>query len=68
MSAEAERVCCEKTGMSPAEFRHELAEHVRGNGGIPWVATETAVGVHRSALEQLVRNGEILPGGEASNG
>jgi len=51
---EAQSICREKLGMSDAEFRHELAEHVRGSGGIPWVASETAVGVYRAALEQLV--------------
>jgi hypothetical protein len=55
---EAQSICREKLGMSDAEFRHELAEHVRGSGGIPWVASETAVGVYRAALEQLVRDAE----------
>ena len=52
--AEAERLCCEKLGMTAAQFRHELAEHVRGHGGIPWVATDEAAGVYRSVLDRLV--------------
>jgi hypothetical protein len=57
---EAERICRDRLGMTQAEFRHELAEHVRGGGGIPWVATETAAGVHRAALEALL--GDVDPG------
>ena len=55
---EAESICREKLGMSDAEFRHQLAEHVRGKGGIPWAAGETAVGVYRAALERLVRDAQ----------
>lgn len=52
--AEAQRICRERLGMSGAQFRHELAEHVRGRGGIPWVAAGDAVGVYRTALDALV--------------
>jgi|GEM_PF-3449540 len=51
---EAERLCCRGLGMTPAAFRHELAEHVRGRGGIPWIATETEAGVYRSVLDALL--------------
>ena len=51
---EAERMCREKAGMSAAQFRHELAKHVLGNGGMAWVATATTIGVYRSAVEQLL--------------
>ena len=54
---EAERLCKERLGMSADEFRHELAEHVRGSGGLPWAATETAAGVHRGALDALLEAG-----------
>ena len=52
---QAEQICREKLGMSAARFRHELAEHVRGPGGIPWVARETAAGVHKAALDEFIR-------------
>ena len=57
---EAERVCREKLGMSAAQFRRELAEHVRGNGGLPWVADVDVVGVRRSGLEQLLRRANAV--------
>ena len=61
---EAESICREKLGMSDTELRHQLAEHVRGKGGIPWAAGETAVGVYRAALERLVRDAEAPPNEE----
>ncbi|MGB2820051.1 MAG: hypothetical protein WBF17_03660 [Phycisphaerae bacterium] len=64
---EARSICREELGMSDAEFRHELAEHVRGNGGIPWVATETTVGVYRAALRQFVRDARTSPEEEMPN-
>jgi len=64
---EAQRICREKLGMSEARFRHELAEHVRGNGGIPWAATEASVGVLRGAMEDLLRRAELPPEEERSD-
>jgi hypothetical protein len=64
---EAERTCREKLGMTEARFRHELAEHVRGRGGIPWSADVDAVGVYRSDLEQLIRRAEAAAEQETSN-
>jgi len=61
--SDAERECGEKLGMSPKAFRHALAENVRGAGGIPWIATETAVGMYRSDLDEFVR-GANRPGQE----
>ena len=58
---QAERICREQAGMSPAEFRHELAEHVRGNGGLGWVATTASLGVCRAALDGLVRRRNTGP-------
>ena len=61
---EAERICREQAGMSEAQFRHELAEYVRGNGGLAWVATETAQGVRRPALDELIRSRTPRPENE----
>lgn len=49
--SEAQRLCGQKLGMSALRFWHELAEHARGRGGIPWHADAGAVGVPRAALE-----------------
>ncbi|HUS91427.1 MAG TPA: hypothetical protein VM695_06225 [Phycisphaerae bacterium] len=62
---EAERLCHERAGMSAAQFRHELAEHVRGNGGLAWVATATKLGVCRTALEERLRQRTNPPPREA---
>ena len=64
---EAERECRERLGMSPAEFRHALAEHVRGAGGIPWIATEAAVGGCRDALDQFARKARMPDDKETSD-
>jgi len=52
---EAERICRRRAGLSAAQFRHELAEYLRGNGGLAWVATEAELGVRRAALDELLR-------------
>ncbi len=64
--AEAERRLCAEGGMSRRRVRHLLAEHARGRGGIPWVATPTAVGVMRPVLEDMLARatsgtGEEIP-------
>jgi hypothetical protein len=56
--AEAQRLCREKLRWSAARFRRALAENVRSGRGIPWQATETAVGVCRQALDALVKGEE----------
>ena len=48
---QAQRLCRQKLGMCALRFWHELAEHARGRGGIPWHADAGAVGVPRGALE-----------------
>ena len=65
--AEAQAICCEKLRMSEAQFRHELAEHVRGNGGIPWIASPTVVGMRRSVLEALIRDAGLPAARERPN-
>ena len=55
---EAERLCRETLGMSPERFRHELAEHVRCERGLPWVAGETAAGVSTADLDAFLRNSQ----------
>ena len=64
---EAERTCRGRLGMSSAEFCRQLAEHARGRGGIPWVAGEKAVGVHRAALDELTRNAQRSPDREPAD-
>ena len=56
--AEAQRICFERLGMTPAQFRHELAEYMRGSGGIPWLLTEEAGGVRRSVLDAFLTEKE----------
>ena len=58
---EAERLCGERLSMSPAQFRHQLAEHVRSRGGIPWLADVDAVGVRRDALEAFLHQAAPPP-------
>ena len=65
--AEAERICREKLGMSAARFLHELAEHVRGSGGIAWVADVDVVGVRRGDLDEFCRRADAGPDRETQD-